>query len=222
MKLGLISDIHANIDNLRRALVLLREEGAETILCAGDLVDGETEGNAVAQLIKAQNIPAVQGNHDHALIEAATYADDWLKNWDEASFGPPPWRYSDDAVSDDTVAFLRDLPLTRRFEWDDKRVLMAHASPWDQITYIYANGRREYFERIDAESEADVVILGHTHMPMAVRAKNTWVLNPGSVDGNRHDPYNSTCALLDLAEMHYRVLDIHTQRPVVYERTRFN
>ena len=61
MKLGLISDIHANLANLRRALILLRAHGAETILCAGDLVDGETEGNATAQFVKAAEYPLCAG-----------------------------------------------------------------------------------------------------------------------------------------------------------------
>src|SRR3954470_17828493 len=98
MKLGLISDIHADLDHLRRALILLRERGAETILCAGDLVDGESEGNAVVEFVRQQNIPCVQGNHDHALsgATAAHYAE-WRKEWDEAELGFHPWQFSDDA-----------------------------------------------------------------------------------------------------------------------------
>ncbi len=222
MKLGLISDIHANLRHLKRAVALLHEQGVETILCAGDVVEGKSEGNAATQYIKAQGIFSVQGNHDHAMIQALSYAEDWRKSWDEASFGPLPWQTGDDALSDDSVTFLRSLPVTRRLVWNDTRVLLTHACPWDQVTYVYPNGRREYFERIDSEAEADVVILGHTHTPMAVRAKNTWVFNPGSVDGNRIEPFSATCAVLDLAQMQYRVLDIQTRRPIVYPRARFD
>src|SRR5215207_9933504 len=130
MKIGLISDIHANAANLRRAILLLREKGAETILCAGDLVDGESEGNAAAQLIKTQNIPCVQGNHDYALsgATAAHYAE-WRTEWDEVELGFHPWQFSEDGLNDDTLEFLRDLPLKRSFDWDSKRFLLAHASP---------------------------------------------------------------------------------------------
>ena len=220
MKLGLISDIHANTDHLRRALILLREHGAGTILCAGDLVDGDSEGNAAVELVKTQNIPCVQGNHDHAMT-TDHYAE-WLKNWDEASFGPPPWQYSDDALTDETIAYLRDLPLSRRFEWDSRRVLLTHASPWDQTTYVYGNGRPEHFRRIAEEADASIVILGHTHVPMAVEAEGVWVFNPGSVDGNRFEPYNSTCALLDLATLRYQVLDLQTGQPAQYLFTKIS
>ena len=135
----------------------------------------------------------MQGNHDRALsgATAAHYAE-WRKEWDEAELGFHPWQYSNDGLTDETLDFLRDLPLSLRFEWEQRRVLLTHASTWDQVTYCYANGRAEPFYRIAAEAEAqaaDYVILGHTHMPMAVEVGGVWVFNPGSVDGNRVEPY---------------------------------
>jgi putative phosphoesterase len=219
MRIGLISDIHANTANLRRAIILLREKGAETILCAGDLVDGATEGNDAAEFMQQQKIPCVQGNHDRALCQMMPTAfTEWFRDWRAESLAQAPIV---DALTDETISFLRDLPLTQQFEWEDKRILLTHASPWDQVTYININGRREHFYRIAEEANADAVILGHTHIPMAVCVKHVWVFNPGSVDGNRYDPYNATCALLTLPEMHYEVFDIATKRPVQHLRARF-
>ena len=99
-------------------------------------------------------------------------------------------------------------------------MLLTHASPWDQTTYVYANGRHEHFERIAAEADTDIVVLGHTHLPMAVEVNGVWVFNPGSVDGNRFEPYNATCALLDLAVTRYQVFDIETGRPTAYTFTK--
>lgn len=201
MNIGLISDIHANAANLRLALALLREQGADVILCAGDLVDGASEGDAAAQWVKAEQIPCVQGNRDFALShERRAY----------------PRHAANDNLSDDTLAFLRDLPLTRRIEHGGKRFLLAHASPWDQATYVFPNSRRTLFEQLAADAHADVVVLGHTHTPMAVEVNGVLVLNPGSVDANRHAPYNSTCALLSFPITRYRVFDIKTGSPVQY------
>ena len=52
MRIGLISDIHGDIDALNTALTLLKAQGAEKILCAGDLVEKGTEGDAVVRVIK--------------------------------------------------------------------------------------------------------------------------------------------------------------------------
>ncbi len=218
MKLGLISDIHANLDNLRRALALLRKLGADAILCAGDLADGESEGNAVVELIRENGISCVQGNHDVAIGRSTPGG--WMARWNDAGFGDMPRQQYADMLNGENRAFLRELPPSRRFAWDSRRVLLTHASTWDQTTYVYAHGREAYLQRIAAEAEADIVILGHTHLPMAVEVEGVWVFNPGSVDGNRHEPHAATCALLDLPVTRYRVFDIHTGRPTMYSFTK--
>lgn len=201
MNIGLISDVHANVANLRRALALLREQGADVILCAGDLVDGASEGDAAAQLVKAEEIPCVQGNRDFSLSRGRR---------------ANPHRAASDDLSDDTLSFLRALPLTRRVKHGGKRFLLAHASLWDQATYVFPNNRRTLFELLAADAHADVVVLGHTHTPMAVEVNGVLVLNPGSVDANRQAPYQSTCALLSFPVTRYQVFDIKTGSPVQY------
>jgi putative phosphoesterase len=214
MKLGLISDIHGNLDNLKRAYALLRRLGVDAIVCAGDLADGEREGAAVIEYVREQGTPCVQGNHDYASSRAS--AADWHARREMAGFGRVPESNRRDILSDEQRVFLERLPLARTVDMGDKRVLLAHASPWDQTTYVFPNGRVEYFQRIAEEASADVVVLGHTHTPMAVEVEGVWVLNPGSVDGNRAEPYLSTCAVFDLDMPRYRVYDIHTGKPTVY------
>jgi putative phosphoesterase len=183
MKIGIIADVHANLEKLGRALALLGDLGADEIVCAGDLV-GSGSDNGAAHVINQQQIPCVQGNSDRG--------------------------------------YRRDLPLSLRFEWAERRVLLAHASPWDQTTYVRPNSSAEPFHRIAAEADADYVILGHTHIPMAIEVGGVWVFNPGSVDGNRFEPYASTCALLELSPLRYRVFDIDTSKPTLYTFNRIN
>ena len=63
--LGLISDVHADLKSLKRALDILQGQAVEKIICAGDLVDKGNEGDAVVRLIREQQIPSVMGNHDY-------------------------------------------------------------------------------------------------------------------------------------------------------------
>jgi predicted phosphodiesterase len=65
MKIGLISDIHGDIDALRMALEHLHD--ADHILCAGDLVEKGSAGPAVVDLIRERSIPTVRGNHDEMI-----------------------------------------------------------------------------------------------------------------------------------------------------------
>ena len=214
MKLGLISDIHADLTHLRRALALLRERGADVILCAGDLVDGETEGEAAARFFRQQNILCVQGNHDRLLSDPALVG---IAERFPSRSGLPPSaeQLQADVVTNETIAYLRALPPSLRFEWDQRRVLLTHATTWDQATYVYSENP-ETLLRIAAEADADVVIVGHTHKPMAVEVKGTWIFNPGSVYGGRAEPYTPTCALLDLPITRYQVFDINTGQRTGY------
>jgi Icc-related predicted phosphoesterase len=60
MNIGLIADIHADYDSLKIALDILEGKAADTILCAGDLVEKGPKGDAVADLIRQRNIPCGQ------------------------------------------------------------------------------------------------------------------------------------------------------------------
>ncbi len=166
----------------------------------------------------------MQGNHDHAMCQRVSpeYAD-WFSHWKTETFGEAA--ANDDLISAETRAFLRDLPLSLRFEWAERRVLLRHASTWDQTTYVRPNLLREPFYRIAREAQAqaaDYVILGHTHMPMAVEVGGVWVFNPGSVDGNRVGAHGATCALLELSPLRYRVFDVETGKPTAYTFNRIN
>lgn len=209
MRIGLISDIHGNLAALERALTLLRDQQkVDTILCAGDLVERHADGNAVVALMREQQIPTVQGNHD----AAAERNQAWLAQMagDIFPFGGPG-----ETLSDETLAYLADLPLMRRLVFEDRRVLVAHASPWDQATYIMPRGNPNHYRRIADETDADVVVLGHTHMPMVVRLRrgSMLVVNPGSV-GDPRNEMRVTCAVLTLPDMLVAHYSVETGEPV--------
>lgn len=208
MKIGLISDIHGSLSGLQKALDLLRDLGADRILCAGDLVDGDANDDDVVKLIIEQDIPSVQGNHDHAARATQLWR---MKNL--ASDHPYLLKQA-------TVDFVDALPVSRRFEWEGVRVLLAHCNPWDQITYIYPNGKPGLIQRVMEVADADVVILGHTHIPMSVHIGRVWIYNPGSVWWGRYDN-RSTCAVLTLPSLDYTVYDIDTRASIPYQHTAY-
>ncbi len=221
MKLGLISDIHADLDHLRRALDLLRALGADQILCAGDVVDGETEGEAAAQFFRQQEIACVEGNHDRLMSDPALAG---IATRFPPRNGIPPTddQLRADVLSADTIAYLRALPMHLRLERDARRVLLTHASTWSLDSYISPDEHPEHFLRLAQEADANIVIVGHTHVPMAVEVEGTWIFNPGAVYDGRRPPYTPTCALLDLNPMRYRVYNLLTGQPSVYLFARVN
>jgi len=106
---------------------------------------------------------------------------------------------------------LMALPGSIRLELDGVRVAMHHGTPWDRPEdgiYIYLlKADRERLARAASEF-TDVLILGHTHVPMAVTVDGTTIVNPGSCgEPNRDAERVQTCAEIDLAT---REVTFHT------------
>jgi predicted phosphodiesterase len=78
-----------------------------------------------------------------------------------------------------------------------KRLLMVHASPFPPFDeYVYPGSPQ--LARC-ADVDADIVVLGHTHVPMATRVGTTLVVNAGSLGqgGEPGQPGMVSYAVLD-------------------------
>lgn len=201
MNVGVIADVHGSLDGLQRALRLLRDHGCELIVCAGDLVDKGDAQEAVVALMREQEIPCVQGNHDR---DAGSTNDEALQIWLREYRPNHPQL---DKLSAATRAYLRELPLTRRFTFDQQTLLLAHGVPWNCSTYLFPIAMPKAFRRVAEEAGADVVILGHTHTPMIAAVNDVLIVNPGSVYHNYEDN-TRTCAILTLPEKRFTVYDL--------------
>lgn len=98
------------------------------------------------------------------------------------------------------LAFMREVPDRLTTTVDGLRLSMLHANPFaPDFDYFYADDRR--FARCD-ELDTDVLVLGHTHVPMVRRFGSTLTINPGSLVLSR-DPGGHgvlTYAVLDTDE----------------------
>jgi putative phosphoesterase len=201
VRIGVFSDIHANLYGLQKALDLLDSEQVEQILCAGDLVDPEPNADAVVELLRQRAIPCVMGNHDQAVTD---YQD---SIYQPGESGDPM------LFNDVTIKYLKALPLAQSFTFGNIRVTLAHGIPWKNTVYAFPESDSDFFGRIATVAQSDVVILGHTHVPMCIQADSTWIVNPGSVDGNRRQTIQ-TCAVIDLSPFYVRIFDINTRKVV--------
>lgn len=196
MNIGIIADIHADLHALKIALDIMSGQGADTVLCAGDLVEKGPHSDKVVELLRAHEIPCVMGNHDYTARANHTWR---LENPELAD----RHRY----VSLETLSYLKDLPQTLDLSLDGKKLHVAHGTPWSMDTYVYAHSSRHVFKRVALVGNADVVILGHTHEPMVAKFRERWIVNPGSVCGT-HTHGSRTCAVLSLPSCNLKVFDL--------------
>ncbi len=67
MKLGILADIHEELEHLRRALDALRDRGADRLIVLGDLFELGHRLDATVELLDEAGAVGVWGNHDFGL-----------------------------------------------------------------------------------------------------------------------------------------------------------
>lgn len=225
MKIGLISDIHGDLDALHSALDLLEKQGVTQILCMGDLVDKGSNGDGVVKLIRELNIPCVRGNHD----EDALGNQRWMR--EKADLSNPV--VQERLLSNETIDYLTNLPFSLRFEWGDTdtiviRLLVVHGTPFNNSEYLLTTSRSTRYQEIAHTADADVIFFGHTHTPMSALFNNIRFYNPGHVcdpkplglvsprsNPNQYSPAPPSCATLTLPTFDYRVYNVLSQEQIV-------
>jgi putative phosphoesterase len=211
MNIGIIADIHADLSALKIALDIVYEQGADMVICAGDLVGKGPYGDQVIELLRAESIPSVLGNHDFI----APNSQKWLQNTKIVKHTG-----ESSSLSQESLDYIVKLPRTHDFYWEGTCLQMAHGTPWSIETYVYPYSGQSIFEDVAQSANADVVVLGHTHEPMVAKIRGTWIVNPGSVCGNF--TYGSrTCAVLSLPSCNLKVFDLKSGKRVSVQYVEF-
>ena len=178
MKIGIVSDIHADAKALRR--ILDDMPPTDLLLCPGDAISEYRFCPDTVSILQDEKFLCIQGNHEVVLFGGRNPA--YLKKCQEAF----------PAAS---LAFLAEAPLTRELECGNLKILMIHASPWEPFDeYIYPGSKRlNNFSALPY----DMVCLGHTHVPLVHTAGDVVVVNPGSCSQPRDQDRRGAYALFD-------------------------
>lgn len=187
MKYALISDVHANVEALRRVLADATRNGATRIVCLGDVVGyGPLPAEALALVRKAAAV-VLAGNHDDAVSGRGSA---------EAFNGlaaDAVTRHRE-ALSSADLAWLKSRPYVCELDG----ALAAHGDFVDPPKFYYvddAEGAAANF----AATDAQLMFVGHTHVPalavvgdsgqvhlappqdFTLEPNKRYIVNPGSV-----------------------------------------
>jgi len=188
MKIGIVSDIHCNLEGLETALAAMGD--VDELLCLGDAIFQYRFSNEVVATLRARGAHLILGNHEE---------DFYAPHGERARAAP--W------IDRDMMDWLAEQPLQREFELAGKKLLMVHSTPWrPRGAYVWPDSPA--LARF-AEVEADFVLYGHTHAQIVERVGRALVINPGSA-GDARDHRNGrqlSCAVLDPASEEVRIID---------------
>lgn len=187
MELGIISDIHGDLRALDTALErLTKYHHVQHILCAGDLIGRGPEWNAVVTRVREMGIIAVRGNHDE---------------WD-ASLSP------------ENAEFIQSLPIDWRGRFGSTLVYLCHGKPGNNLWGLYRDHiSNTLLDMMLASLKVDVLVTGHTHVPLYARVTRGCAVNPGSLYTFKSARSTShTYAVLSLPSLEFEVFDL--TRPI--------
>jgi predicted phosphodiesterase len=207
MRYGVISDVHGNANALEAVLRALDRASVDRLICPGDLVGYGPRPNECVARIAALDPIAVAGNHD--LMALGRLPSDGL--------GTLPRRtlhWTRTVLDDPAREYLGALPLTAS---TGDGVVVAHGSLDDPTEYVHDCAAGAAQLRLVRERErghgarAAVLLLGHTHRPLACGAREARaegdvelskerpsLLNAGSVGQSRERRPLARALVLDL------------------------
>ncbi|MFN8527878.1 MAG: YfcE family phosphodiesterase [Anaerolineae bacterium] len=197
MKLGILSDIHADLHRLKEVLDRFDHvHGVDQILAAGDLVGRGQYPNETLALVRERGIIAVRGNHERVFEE-------------------------DPALSIENREYLKTLPYDWRGIIGGFRVFLTHGKPgskgapgnpkWGLWRDHVSN---TYLDMMLRDLTVDVLITGHTHIPLYARVPHGCVINPGSLcDFFPPRETSHSYGVLNLPDMSFTIYDITCPPP---------
>lgn len=189
MKIGVIADPHSNLAALKAVLKSMPK--VDELICAGDLVGYGAEPNEVVELARAEGMRVVLGNHDYGAVTR-----------DVSGFNPYATKavlWTANNLSEDNSGYLRSLPERLKLTLGGRRIYVVHGSPRDPVfEYVFPDLPNRELLELTRDVEADVIVLGHTHVPMQRVIQGKLIINPGGVGQPRDRDPRASYMLLTL------------------------
>lgn len=224
MRIGIVSDIHANLEALDAVLEHLDRQAPDLLVCLGDFVGYGPDPNACIDRLLPRLRAAVMGNHDQAAVGARSI--DGFNLYAQAAIV-----WTRQALSEASGAYLNSLPLSLEIEG----LFLVHGSPRQPADEYILDTRTA---RASFTAQAfKIALVGHTHqpavfeeskrrasakgllpeVPLPLDPARRYIINVGSVGQPRDGDPRAAYAIFDAGEATVTLFRVaypveHTQR----------
>lgn len=191
VRLTVLADPHGNLPALEAVIQAQKHHRTDRIVCAGDLVGYYPWPNEVLELLRSRNADCIRGNHDRGVLGLAEIG--WFN---ENAAVALEWTMA--RLTAESKDYLWSIENRRRFRAGERLVAVYHGSPSDDDEYVLPE---QLSSGLLVAAKADILILGHSHLPMMGKFREGLVLNPGSVGQPRDGDPRASYAVLDTAKL---------------------
>jgi diadenosine tetraphosphatase ApaH/serine/threonine PP2A family protein phosphatase len=203
MRVAVISDVHANYHALEAVLAEIEAAEVDTVWCLGDTVGYGPRPNDCCDSVRTRAERCLVGNHDLVVLGELT-----ISEFNDEAAAAALWTST--VLTQASRSFLESLRPAAEIDGVD----LFHASARDPVwEYVLTE---EAARATFARTEAPLVLVGHSHVALALTSEGDtiagglapagsrieldgrWLLNPGSVGQPRDGDPRAAWLLLDL------------------------
>ena len=172
-RIGIIGDVHAEHLGLANAIEHLLHEGADLLICTGDIADGAGCLERCVELLQTYDVITVRGNHDRWLIESK------VRHLEDA--------HQLDDLSPTCIDYLSSLPSQLSIPTPLGPLLLCHGIASNDLQKIWPGTERMPIERsstldsIVADGHVRFIVNGHVHYRTLIHFEHTLLLNAGTL-----------------------------------------
>ena len=193
MKILIISDVHGNMESLKS---VVENEKFDEVWFLGDFTDYGPEPHLVYDYLRSLNPEVwIMGNHDYANAfgvdcrcgekthELSVYTRE---------------NVTQKLLDKETIEWMRSIPIKREIK-DDSIILFVHGCPKDPL-YGYMTYPQEkcLVNEMGRRIDCNLVVYGHTHLPVNTEFGGIRFINPGSVGQPRDGDPRASYAIYDM------------------------
>ena len=140
-----------------------REQGADTVLCLGDVGGFGPHPDRSADRLRESDVHVLQGNYDDSVGHELEDCQCGYTDPRDNHFARISYAYTLENTSETNRAWMRTLPQQLRLRLGRRRVLCAHGSPRRVNEFLWESMTPEPFvRRLLREHESDLVLVTHT------------------------------------------------------------
>ena len=181
---------------------MVQNEDVDAIWCLGDLVGYGPEPNEVTEVVRDQAALCLAGNHDLCVLSG-----DYSEFSDDAAVAA---RWTEEVLTPEARSYLETLSPSATADGTE----LFHGSPRDPV-WDYVLTAEAALDSL-LRTSAGLVLVGHSHVPLAIRLRDDilegglapdgheadlgagrWLLNPGSVGRPRDGDARAALMFLD-------------------------
>jgi len=161
-------------------------------LFLGDLVDYGVDPAPCVDWVREHATASVRGNHDHAVAQRVAARGGNGFRALAAATRPLQWEH----LNNEQMGFLARMPVTQYLTVGEKTFYLVHGTPHDPLDEYLADNSELWQKRLEGIN-ADVICVGHTHLPFHLDLGDKQVVNPGSIGQPRDGDWRGSYAILE-------------------------